>query len=446
MSEQNLELKLRNKSSSPNSRRSSLENEENEINKSNPRIESEPKHKEFQEDEKIEKNDISNAHSNSNIEKIKPFISTHYEPESKWKDYRANLNELPPLLPKKSMEEKKFSRTYYKNEKVTVKTLKKKVRELSLEINKLRNNSNVQNYNILELNYKQKSKELTELKQENNFIRFQLEDLIRKNSKNKNNVKNNNFINKNNNNNGNNKKPPVKLGDICDFHNKFFLQKIKIEENNKEKNYEKDIKNEMLAIKNEDLKKKIEAANKEIEKYKKMLNTSKNENDELKSNIQKLNNRLISIRNEQDIQNLKNNNNEKFDKNALNRKILELNEEKNNLKNELNNIRKTNDKNKNAIIEENNKNKKEIIELKKKIEQNKEISNKEKDKFTKEINELKKKLEENKNLSNEKNKDKEAYTKQINELKKIIDNNKESNTKEKDKYIKEINELKKNIR
>ena len=263
------------------------------------------------------------------------------------------------------MEEKKFSRTHYKNEKVTVKSLKKKVRELSIEINKLRNDSNVQNYNILELNYKQKSKELTELKQENNFIRFQLEDLIRKNSKNKNNVKNNNFINKNNNNNGNNKKPPVKLGDICDFHNKFFLQKIKLEENNKEKNYEKDIKNEMLAIKNEDLKKKIDAANKEIEKYKKMLNTSKNENDELKSNIQKLNNRLISIRNEQDIQNLKNNNNEKFDKNALNRKILELNEEKNNLRNELNNIRKTNDKNKIEIIEENYKNKKEIIELKK---------------------------------------------------------------------------------
>ena len=50
MSEQNLELKLRNKSSSPNSRRSSMENVENETNKSNPRIESEPKNKEFQED------------------------------------------------------------------------------------------------------------------------------------------------------------------------------------------------------------------------------------------------------------------------------------------------------------------------------------------------------------------------------------------------------------
>ena len=223
MSEQNLELKLRNKSSSPNSKRSSLENVENETNKSNPRIESEPKRKEFQDDEKIEKNDMSNVHSNSNIEKIKNLNSTHYEPDSKWKDFRSNLNELPPLLPKKNMEEKKFSRTYYKNEKLNVKNLKKKLRELYLEISKLRNDSNVQNYKILELNYKQKSKELTELKQENNFIRFQLEDLIRKNSKNKNNVKNNNFINKNNNNNANNKKPPVKLGDICDFHNKFFL-------------------------------------------------------------------------------------------------------------------------------------------------------------------------------------------------------------------------------
>ena len=90
------------------------------------------------------------------------------------------------------------------------------------EIYKLRNDSHLQNYNILESNYKQKSKELTELKQENNFMRFQLEDLMRKNLRSANssvNIKNNNFIN------NYNKRPPLKLG-MRDYHNLLFSKKI----------------------------------------------------------------------------------------------------------------------------------------------------------------------------------------------------------------------------
>jgi len=54
--------------------------------------------------------------------------------------------------------------------------LKRKIKELNTELNRLRNDSNVQNYNILEMNYKLKNKELVELKQENNYFRFQLEE------------------------------------------------------------------------------------------------------------------------------------------------------------------------------------------------------------------------------------------------------------------------------
>lgn len=99
------------------------------------------------------------------------------------------------------------------------------------EISKLKNDSHLQNYNILESNYKQKSKELTELKQENNFMRFQLEDLMRKNIRSANssvNIKNNNFIS------NYNSRPPLKIG-IRDYHNLLFSKKIKLDEDNKNK-------------------------------------------------------------------------------------------------------------------------------------------------------------------------------------------------------------------
>ena len=194
----------------------------------------------------------------------------------------------------------------YKNDKATVKSLKKKLNELNGEIKKLRNDSNVQNYNILELNYKQKSKELTELKQENNFIRFQLEDLIRKNKNN--NAKNNNFIN----NNGNKKKSASKLAHIRDYHIKIFSKNVNSEED-REKNNDEEMKIEDYIQKNEELKRKNELINKELEKFKKILNMTKNENEELKQNIVRLNN-AIKLTNQK-------NNNDNYEKNELNIKI-----------------------------------------------------------------------------------------------------------------------------
>ena len=157
--------------------------------------------------------------STTNFEKNKYFNSTNYEMGSKGNEFKLNGNGLFTIKNKNNLEDSKFSKTYYKNEKATVKSLKKKLNELNGEINKLRNDSNVQNYNILELNYKQKSKELTELKQENNFIRFQLENLIRKNKNN--NAKNNNFIN----NNGNKKKSKNNIFHIRNKNIKIYKKK-----------------------------------------------------------------------------------------------------------------------------------------------------------------------------------------------------------------------------
>ena len=162
-------------------------------------------------------------------DKMKKLNTTFYEKEPKKTSFNS-YNELPPVNCKKSYEKYKFASTFYKNEKNSVKTLKKKVKELNGEINKLKKDSNVKNYNILENNYKQKSKELTELKQENNYIKFQLEDLMRKNQE------------TNQKSNICNKKVLNKLGSIKDSHSK--VLQIKTNEENKNDEYMK--KNEIL--------------------------------------------------------------------------------------------------------------------------------------------------------------------------------------------------------
>ena len=218
MSEKNVEFKNDNKSLYPLLNEISNENILFQTNKANRIfLNSEHKITESKEEDKILENNISKA--NSNFDEKRRFNSTRFSPQANGNEFKTNRNDLPPLKHKPSLEEGKFSRTHYKSDKATVKFLKRKLNELNGEINKLRNDANVQNYNILQLNYKKKSKELTELKQENNFIRFQLEDLIRKNTKN-NNIKNNNFISKNN---SNNKKSPPKLGNVRDYHNKLFI-------------------------------------------------------------------------------------------------------------------------------------------------------------------------------------------------------------------------------
>ena len=77
-----------------------------------------------------------------------------------------DINELPYLNNEKTQN----------NKTITVCSLKKRIRELSSELNKLRNNSNVKNYNILELDYKLKTREITRLKQANNIYRFQINE------------------------------------------------------------------------------------------------------------------------------------------------------------------------------------------------------------------------------------------------------------------------------
>jgi TolA-binding protein len=66
------------------------------------------------------------------------------------------------------------------NELPVINQLKQQVNDLNSEVTKLRNDSNVKNYTKLENNYILNNKELTQLKQENNMIRFQLENLNRK--------------------------------------------------------------------------------------------------------------------------------------------------------------------------------------------------------------------------------------------------------------------------
>ena len=203
----------------------------------------------------------------SNIDRNKFVIKNHYEIESNSNESKHNGNGLRAVNNKKNMEEGKLSQTF-KNENSTVKSLKMKVNELNGEINKLKNDSN--NYNILENNYKQKTKELTDLKQENNYIRFQLEDLRRKNKSN-NNIKNNNFISSNN-----SKKKQTgggMLGHVKDYHIKLFSKKIG-EEDNKEKNTEGDEIDEYIK-KNEELKKKNETINKELDRLKKSIKFNK---------------------------------------------------------------------------------------------------------------------------------------------------------------------------
>ena len=211
----------------------------------------------------------------------KIFNTTFYEKDSKKTSFNSN-KELPPINYKKSYERYKFASTFYKTDKNTVKTLKKRVRELHGEINKLRKEKNVKNYNILETNYRQKSKELTELKQENNYIKFQLEDLMRKNQENNKKIKD--YKTKSN------KPRSIK-------ESKSNLLQQKMTEENKNDDYIK---------KNEFLKKKLELFKNELEKV----------NEENKELSFRLNEQTKSLGKQ----------------NEINKKNIELTQENENLK------------------------------------------------------------------------------------------------------------------
>ena len=316
------------------------------------------------------------------------------------------------------VEEGKLSKTPLKTEKSTVKIIKSKLSDINDEIIKLRKEKSIQNYNILELSNRQKQKEFTELRQENNYLRFQLEDLLRKNPKYYNKIFTSNYIN----NPWNKNKWINKFVHIRDYRIKLFSKKKTNEEDNK-KNTEEKI--DEYIKKNEELKKENEINNEDLQKYKKILNIKKLENDDLKQNILKLNNTLKLTGQK--------NNNEIFEKNNLHIKIYDLNEEKKVLRNDSSNSKKING--------ENNKHKIEIYDLKNHIE-NYKNKNKEYniiEEYKREINELKKKLEEHNYDKNNKN------AVEIKELKNLIGKIKEENKREIENYIRKINNFKKII-
>ena len=367
----NSEFNLGNKTYNPSSNDSYDENIIFPYNKSNHII-IDGVHKNIQFKE-VDKSHTQSAYKlNTNLDKNRFFSSSHYKIESNGNESKQNCSGILSFRNIKKTDEGKFSKTNYINDKENVKCLKKQISELNGEKIKLRYDSNLQNHNILELNYKQKSKELaTEFKQENNFMRFQLENLRKSNTniKSNPNIKSNNFIN----NNGISKKFAKKFGHVRDYHIKLFPKKIGSEDN-KEKIIDDD-KIDNYIKNNEELKKKNEIYKNELDKLKNVLNITKKENDDLKQNIVRLNN-AIQLTNQK-------NNNDDYEKNELKIKIYKLNEEKDKLRAEFNNFKNAHEK----VKVDNNKYKKELIEYKKQIENKKKIDNKE---FIIEINNLKK--------------------------------------------------------
>ena len=67
-----------------------------------------------------------------------------------------------------------------KSQSKYISTLKNQLNELNIELNKMRNDKDIENYQKLENEYLKKNKEMSQLKQDNNLLLFQLEDLTRK--------------------------------------------------------------------------------------------------------------------------------------------------------------------------------------------------------------------------------------------------------------------------
>ena len=85
-------------------------------------------------------------------------------------------NELPPVNNYCNSKENTMSKSQSKY----ISTLKNQLNELNIELNKMRNDKDIENYQKLENEYLKKNKEMSQLKQDNNLLLFQLEDLTRK--------------------------------------------------------------------------------------------------------------------------------------------------------------------------------------------------------------------------------------------------------------------------
>ena len=138
----------------------------------------------------LEQSNLKNNESfNMNERKIISILGNNQKPKEK----KIKFNDLPNLNIEKKDKQK---------------SLEKNIQELdnaNLENNDINNSKKIEEYNKLEINYKQMFKELEELKNENSYIKNKLEE-ISKNQKNKNGIINtskkmNNIMNNNNNNN-----------------------------------------------------------------------------------------------------------------------------------------------------------------------------------------------------------------------------------------------------
>ena len=148
-------------------------------------------------EEEIIKDENPSSTRNKNIDE--DLLSEHSLNSFKITDIESAKEEIVTLRKKLNNKKKEISllkNEQNPNELPVINKLKQQVNDLNSEVKKLRNDSNVKNYTKLENNYILNNKELTQLKQENNMIRFQLENLNRKkkNSTEKNNNNNNNFL------------------------------------------------------------------------------------------------------------------------------------------------------------------------------------------------------------------------------------------------------------
>ena len=151
-------------------------------------------------EEEIIKDENPSSTRNKNIDE--DLLSEHSLNSFKITDIESAKEEIVTLRKKLNNKKKEISllkNEQNPNELPVINKLKQQVNDLNSEVKKLRNDSNVKNYTKLENNYILNNKELTQLKQENNMIRFQLENLNRKkkNSTEKNNNNNNFLINSN---------------------------------------------------------------------------------------------------------------------------------------------------------------------------------------------------------------------------------------------------------
>ena len=111
---------------------------------------------------KISNHNIKNEFKNIKIEELLNYNN------------KIDENELPPV--NNYNKDYGIGRTQTKY----INKLKKQVNDLNTELNKMRNDKDVEKYKKLENNFIKKNKEMTQLKQDNNMLLFQIEDLNRK--------------------------------------------------------------------------------------------------------------------------------------------------------------------------------------------------------------------------------------------------------------------------